>query len=204
MTTRYEEEDLKKVKPVSIDGRDSKVHVESFVDPEAVDETGSVGLIDMFPAILKGADLKDLVDALRRARDAKKQIVWLIGSHVIKCGLSLYIKSLIERGYITALATTGSATVHDLELAFYGKTSEDVGVELPAGRFGMSKETAAHFEAACDHGSENALGLGEAVGDYIVESRAPYEKYSVFAAAARNNRAACGCPSLSAFFAKAR
>ncbi len=187
MTTRYEEEDLRKVKPVSIDERDSKVHVESFVDPEAAGDNGSAGLIDIFPPILKGADLKDLVDALRRARDTKKQIVWLIGAHVIKCGLSLYMKSLIERGYITAVATTGSATVHDLELAFYGKTSEDVAAELPAGRFGMSKETAAHFEAACDHGSESALGLGEAVGDYIVESRAPYEKYSLFAAAARNN-----------------
>ena len=50
---------------------------------------------------------------------------------MLKCGLSLYINSLIRQGYITALATTGSATVHDLELAFYGKTSEDVAVEAP-------------------------------------------------------------------------
>ncbi len=184
MATRYDEDDLRRIKPVPIEGRESKVHIDSFVDPERADADG---LIDMFPSVLKGADIKNVVDAMRRARNAKKQIVWLIGAHVIKCGLSLYMKSLIERGYVTALATTGSATVHDLELAFYGKTSEDVAVELPAGRFGMSRETAAHFEAACEHGSENGLGLGESIGDYIVESKAAHEEYSVFAAAARNN-----------------
>ncbi len=37
----------------------------------------------------------------------------------------------------------GAAAIHDFELAFAGKTSEDVAAQLPAGQFGMARETAA-------------------------------------------------------------
>jgi hypothetical protein len=126
-----------------------------------------------------------VVEALRRARADKRQILWLVGAHVIKCGLSLYVNSLMRKGYITALATTGSATIHDLELAFYGQTSEDVAAELPAGRFGMCAETAARFVSACEHAGRGGLGLGEGFGDYILESKAPWARYSIFGEAAR-------------------
>lgn len=188
MTTRYEEEDLGKVRPISIHGRESKVHVDRFVDPE-VDGGGrgvSDKLIDKFPRVLKGEELRRVVSALRRAREEQGQILWLIGAHVLKCGLSLYVNSLMRKGYMTALATTGSATVHDLELAFFGETSEDVGSELPRGRFGMAQETASHFAAGCEHAGRGTLGLGEGLGEYIEKSNAPFARYSIFAEAVRN------------------
>ena len=181
MTSKYREEDLSRVESISIEQRDSKVAVGEFVDPDKVsDQINGAALVDAFPAILKGDDLRRVIDSLRRARDAKKQIVWLIGAHVVKCGLSRYLASLMKRGYITAISTTGSTTVHDLELAFHGATSEDVAVELPKGRFGMSGETATHFESACKLASESGYGLGEGVGAYITESDAPNRSVSVY------------------------
>ncbi|MEJ2721572.1 MAG: hypothetical protein P8181_10615 [bacterium] len=142
------------------------MRIDDFVDPEA---SGTAAL----------------VGALRRARDERRQIVWMIGAHVIKTGLSLYLSSLMRKGFITTIATTGSATVHDLELAFYGKTSEDVAAELPNGRFGMARETSAHFAAACRHAAGNEQGLGEGLGEYIHASQAPHARFSVFAGAHR-------------------
>jgi len=181
MASRYEEENLGKVRPVSIRGRDSKVHLDDFVDPEGGAGEAGAKIIERFPRVLRGGDLRRVAEALRRARAEKREIVWLIGAHVIKCGLSLYVNSLVRRGFVTAVATTGSAAIHDLELAFFGATSEDVGVELPRGRFGMAAETAAHFTGACERAGNGGLGLGEGIGEYIEASKAPHERYSIFA-----------------------
>jgi hypothetical protein len=58
-----------------------------------------------------------------------------------------------------------------------------VAEELPAGRFGMSKETSDHFNAAVRHGDGLDIGLGGAFGDYIASSKAPHTRCSVFGAA---------------------
>jgi hypothetical protein len=182
MTSKYREEDLSRIQPISIEDRQSKISVDDFVDPDKSAKIGT-GLLDVFPDILKGSDLRRIVDALRTAREDKREILWLIGAHVVKCGLSLYLSSMFERGYITALATTGSTTVHDIELAFFGRTSEDVAVELPRGRFGMSRETASHFASACELAAESKMGLGEGIGAYIAQSNAPHGNISVYRSA---------------------
>lgn len=184
MKPKFEEEDLSKINPVTIEDRKSKLTVDRVVDPHGVFGTaGAVGsdtLSRAFPDVLAAESLKNVVAALRAANTAGKEIIWLVGAHTIKCGLSLYLSALIDGGFITCLSTTGSAVIHDLELAFYGKTSEYVEDELPAGRFGMAKETSDHFNAACAHAARSGLGLGGGVGDYIARSSAPYREVSVF------------------------
>jgi len=183
MTSKYREEDLSKIQPISIADRKSKVSVDDFVDPDSVTPIDRESLHAILPDILKGSDLKHVVEALEQARATRKEILWLVGAHVVKCGLPLYLASLLKRGYITAIATTGSSTIHDLELSFYGETSEDVAVELPQGRFGMSKETVGHFVSACGLAAEGKLGLGEGVGAYISQEQAPYGRVSLYRAA---------------------
>lgn len=183
MTSKYEQQDLSRIKPISIEDRASKVSIDDVADPAEV----AAGFAEALPDILKGGDVKRVADALRRARDGKREIIWLIGAHVVKCGLSLYLTRLMRKGYITTLATTGSTTIHDIELSFFGKTSEDVAVELPKGRFGMVTETAEHFAAACRQASAGELGLGEGIGRYINVSNAPNRHVSVYAAADEND-----------------
>jgi hypothetical protein len=181
MPKRFDEADLSAVKSIPISTRASKVRVEDIVDPRAL--SGAFPLERALPDMLAADSLKKTAAALRRARAAKREIIWLIGAHVIKTGLSGYISALMDAGYITCISTTGSAVIHDLELSFFGKTSEDVAAELPAGRFGMAKETSEHFNAAVRHGDKAGIGLGGAFGDYISSSKAPHARTSVFASA---------------------
>jgi hypothetical protein len=90
------------------------------------------------------------------------------------------MNSLIDDGFITSISTTGSSVIHDLELAFFGKTSEYVEDELPLGRFGMAGETSRHFNSACQHAERLESGLGFGVGDYIAREDAPHKTISVF------------------------
>jgi len=66
MTTRYEEEDLGRIRPTSVHGRDSKVHVGQFIDPESASGGAAENLIEKFPRILKGDDLRRVVEAMRQ------------------------------------------------------------------------------------------------------------------------------------------
>jgi hypothetical protein len=186
MTHRYEEADLSRIQAISIETRASKVRVGDIVDPRAVPSTvKGAELAAALPDILGAASLKRTALALRRARDAKREIVWLMGAHVVKVGLGGYVNALVEAGFVTCLATTGSAAIHDLELAFFGHTSEDVASELPAGRFGMSRETAAHFTASIRLAVAQDVGLGGGIGAHIGAESAPHAATSVFAAAHR-------------------
>jgi hypothetical protein len=191
MPGKYKEEDLSKVRPISISERTSKVSLHHFVDPEKLitdkNADAFTSLQEMFPNVLSGTSIKHLAASLQKARVEKKEILWLMGAHVIKCGLSLYINSLMKRGFISSLATTGSAAIHDMELAFFGDTSEDVERELPLGRFGMSKETSAHYNEACSLAGEDDLGLGEGIGRYIGLMNAPNDSYSIFSSAYRQS-----------------
>ena len=183
MPKKFNEADLSKVHSIPIATRVSKVRVEDIVDPRTLTGDGHALLERALPDMLAADALKRTARALRRAREEKREIIWLIGAHVVKVGLSGYISALMDAGYITCISTTGSAVIHDLELSFFGKTSEDVAAELPAGRFGMSKETSEHFNNAVRHGDKAGIGLGGAFGDYITTAKAPNAKTSVFAAA---------------------
>ncbi len=93
------------------------------------------------PAILGAADLRRVVAAIVAARHGGHGIVWGIGAHVIKTGVSPVLVDLMQRGYVSALAMNGAGIIHDFEVALSGATSEDVDEALGPGRFGMAEET---------------------------------------------------------------
>jgi deoxyhypusine synthase len=64
---------------------------------------------DSLPAILGARDLHRVVQAIVHARAAGAGIVWGIGAHVIKTGVSPVLIDLIHRGYVSALAMNGQA-----------------------------------------------------------------------------------------------
>jgi len=49
-----------------------------------------------------------VVDAIRRARSGGHGIIWGIGAHVIKTGVSPVLVELMDRGYVSALAMNGA------------------------------------------------------------------------------------------------
>src|SRR5258708_19554919 len=183
----YEEFDLSDVKTYPLKSRTSKARVEDFARPVPVG--ASVGaLIDSLPDLLAAADFKRVVRAIvdaKRGADAGGGIVWGLGAHVIKTGLGPVLIDLMERGFVSAIATNGAAIIHDFEIALVGATSEDVDEALGPGRFGMAEETGRLLNAAINDGVAAGLGIGQAVTGFFAGKEPQYARLSILAAAAR-------------------
>ena len=136
----YEEFDLSGVRTYPLATRKSKANAADFAKPSRPGQTVAA-FVESLPDILAGADFKAAVAALRGAHASGAGIVWGIGAHVIKTGLTPVLIDLMERGFVSALATNGAGIIHDFELALSGATSEDVDEALGPGRFGMAEET---------------------------------------------------------------
>ena len=178
--SKYEEIDLSDITTYSVEDRLSKVSVDDFISEEFVP---TKDFIDSLPDILAAKDLKDFIDHTKTALENNRQVILMFGGHLIKCGLSPLVNKAIEQGLISAIAVNGSVAIHDFEIAFFGKTSEDVLTSLEDGSFGMGAETGRIINEVISDGFENDLGLGEALGKFIFEERPQYWEYSVFAKA---------------------
>jgi len=183
MAFSYEDFDLSDIKTYPLKSRQSKARQEDF--GRAVTASTTVAqFLDSLPNILAAADLKAIVRAIV---DAKRSsgTVWGIGAHVIKTGLGPVLIDLMERGYISALATNGAAIIHDFEVALAGATSEDVDSALGPGKFGMAEETGRLLNEAINSGVDRGLGIGQAVSQFLADSQPPFARISVLASAAR-------------------
>jgi hypothetical protein len=127
--------------------------------------------LDSLPHVLAGETIRSVRDEILRARDRKRPILWGLGAHVIKVGLSPVIVDLMERGFVTGLALNGAGVVHDFEMALVGATSEDVAAGLGSGAFGMARETGEETNRAVVEGDRDGLGLGAALGRYLAARR---------------------------------
>jgi hypothetical protein len=122
-----------------------------------------------------------LVRAIRQARRDGSPVILMLGGHSIKLGLSRYLIDLMERGWITQVATNGAGIIHDFELALVGGTSEDVARWIQVGQFGLWQETS-RLNDIIREGAARGEGLGEAVGRTIIEERFPHADVSLCAA----------------------
>jgi hypothetical protein len=180
----YEEFDLSGVRTYPLASRTSKTRAEDFGRP--VSRGGSFKTwFDSLPAILGGQDLRRSVHALVDAKRRDGGIIWGLGAHVIKTGVSPVLIDLMQRGFVSALALNGAGIIHDFEIALSGATSEDVDESLGPGRFGMAEETGVRLNDAIRLGAERRLGLGQAVAEYLARSDALHAEKSLTLAAHR-------------------
>lgn len=139
--------------------------------------------LDSLPQTLAAADVREIARRIASSRMHNRPLLLMMGAHPIKVGLNPIIRDLIRDGAISALATNGAAIIHDFELAFAGRTSEDVGAGLADGSFGMAEETGAFLNAAAQTAASEGAGLGEVIGREIAQSRFKFRDISIFAAA---------------------
>lgn len=180
----YDEFDLSGVKTYPLAARKSKAVAADFSRPFKAG-SGVSGLIESLPSILAAGDFKAVVAAIRAAREAQRGIVWGLGAHVFKTGLSPIVISLMEQGFVSAIATNGAGVIHDFEVALSGSTSEDVDEALGPGRFGMAEETGRLLNGAINGGVGRGLGYGQAVVEYLHRAAPSHANISVLCAAAR-------------------
>jgi len=158
--------DLSRIKTYELESRPSKVTVADFAVSPSEDESLS-SFLGKLPDILAVRSLREVAAAIRRAREIGKPVIWGIGGHVVKTGLAPIIIDLMDRGYVTAIASNGSVLVHDTEIALAGFTSEDVDASLGSGDFGAARETGEILNAAARRAIAENVGLGEAMGGEV-------------------------------------
>ena len=133
------------------------------------------------PGILAGRELLEFLRSVVARRAAGQPVLMMFGGHVIKCGLSPLLVDLMQRGYLSALATNGSGAIHDVEMTLFGRTSEDVAEGLADGTFGMVRETGDFVHAALRE--ERDRGYGEALGRRLAGLDPAHCQTSLLAAA---------------------
>jgi hypothetical protein len=176
--------DLGGVRTYPLADRKSQVTVAAFARPHVAGQ-GIGAFLDSLPRVLAAETLRRVAADIQRARTLERPIIWGLGAHVLKVGLSPILIDLMERGLVTAIALNGAGIVHDFEIAVAGHTSEDVAAGIGAGEFGMAKETGEEINRAIVEGDAAGLGLGAAVGAYLERRRPPHVAVSVLASARR-------------------
>ncbi|MGX9725853.1 MAG: hypothetical protein ACTFAK_00615 [Candidatus Electronema sp. VV] len=168
----------------SLHERHSKVTVADFA--QAVKPGMTVReLIVNLPKQLAGKDFPELVERIAAAVSNKRPVLVGMGAHVIKVGLAPILIDLMERGIISALALNGAGIIHDAEIAMVGRTSEEVANVLGAGAFGAARETGEVLNQAINQGAKEGIGLGEAVGNALLQQNFPFNGQSLLAQARR-------------------
>ena len=184
MAFPYEPFDRSGMRTYPLRSRRSKARAEEFATPYRKGG-GMDAFLDSLPAILAARDFRAVVEAILEARASGGGIVWGFGAHVVKTGLSPIIIDLMERGFVSALATNGAGVIHDFEVALVGATSEDVESALGVGEFGMAEETGRLLNGAINDGVAAGFGIGQAVGRFLAVRHPQFERVSISAAAWR-------------------
>ena len=153
--------DLKKVKAYPLAQRRSLSAIEKMlVGPSKVAPGCS-------PEML--AQIQTCAANIKSARERGSSVMLLYGAHLVKNGLLPVVNALIERGWITHLATNGAGTIHDWELTFQGRTEESVRDNVATGTFGTWDETGRNIHLALLVGALREEGYGRSLGRFIVE-----------------------------------
>lgn len=171
---------LEGIKTSSLKGRKSLVSWQNFACPVRAPASFKK-FLDSLPNILAAKDFKEIVERIQKAHQKGKPVVLGMGAHPIKVGLNPLIVHLMEKGVIQALAMNGAGIIHDFEVAFGGKTSEDVATEIGQGTFGMARETGQMINEAINEGWPKGWGIGRSVGEMIRERKFPYRGKSITA-----------------------
>lgn len=161
--------DFSQIRTYPLKDRPNLVHLSDLVSPEVP------------PPPFENPELDEVAERIITARQSGKQVILMMGAHVIKCGLSLLVIELMKRGFITHIAGNGAVSIHDFELALIGATSEDVARGIEDGTFGMAEETGALMHRALRLGVRDGLGYGTSIGHFMNDhpDLFPYRQVSV-------------------------
>ena len=159
--------DFSKIKTIPIKQRKNKVKLSDLVKPEKS------------KILMDSIELNELCDITANAAVRNKQVIVMMGAHVIKVGMSLLIIDLMKKGIINHIAMNGAGPIHDFELALIGETSEYVEQTIEDGTFGMIEETGRILNEAIKEGAKNDYGYGYSIGKKINDLNLPNKECSI-------------------------
>ena len=116
-----------------------------------------------------GPEVSEAADRIVTARARDAAVILMYGAHLLRNGAALLITELLERGWVTHLATNGAGSIHDWEYAWLGRSTENVEENVTTGTFGAWDETGRNLHLALLAGGVRGEGYGTAVGRFIHE-----------------------------------
>ncbi len=174
--------DFSRVKTYPLKTRKNLVKKENFAQPPLEPATFA-DFFSSLPEILATRDLRKLVQKILLARHKGKPVIWAMGAHLIKVGLTPYLIKLMDKGFVDFVALNGAGVIHDVEVALIGETSEDVSQSLQDGSFGFARETGELINSALLEAKEKGWGYGEAVIKKLENEKPPFSDLSLLLAA---------------------
>ncbi len=164
--------DLTKLKVFPLAERRSESRIEEIVVPP------DAPLPPCSPENLKS--IRECAEKIRAARHRDASVMLIYGAHLLKNGGQKILIELMERGWVTHLATNGAGTIHDWEFAFLGRSTESVEKNVATGTFGTWDETGRNIHLSLLGGALQdskladqeigvPMGYGESLGKFISE-----------------------------------
>jgi hypothetical protein len=121
------------------------------------------------PAPSDASAISEAAARIVAARDKGAAVILMYGAHLLRNGAARIITDLMERGWITHLATNGAGSIHDWEFAWLGRSCESVEENVADGTFGAWEETGRNLHLALLAGALREDGYGASVGRFITE-----------------------------------
>ena len=156
--------DLSRLKVFPLSERKSLTRADDIlISPEAEPKPLRAELVPL---------VRNCADNIRAARAREASVMLIYGAHLLRNGAALILDRMMMRGWLTHLATNGAGTIHDWEYAWFGASTESVGMNVAVGKFGAWQETATNIHLALMTGALDGLGYGRALGRFIHEDGA--------------------------------
>lgn len=153
--------DLEKLKVLPLEQRRSLTGVEDvLVSPK--DSPSEISASSR-------AQMQRCAEAIRRAQKRNASIILMYGAHLLRNGAALILAEMMQRGWLTHVATNGAGTIHDWEFAWLGRSTESVEENVATGTFGTWDETGRNIHLALLAGGIRGEGYGTALGRFISE-----------------------------------
>ena len=156
--------DLGRLKVRPLAERDSLTRVEDILlSPDAP------------PAACPELVLDQVRQCAAQVLEARKNgagVILIYGAHLLRNGTARILGRMMERGWITHLATNGAGTIHDWEYAWLGRSTESVRANVATGTFGSWDETGRNIHLALLAGGLRDESYGRALGRFIAEDGA--------------------------------
>src|SRR5438552_2095378 len=116
--------------------------------------------------------IHDCTQKIKAALKRNAAVMLIYGAHLIKNGGQLLLNQMMERGWLSHLATNGAGTIHDWEFSFTGRSTESVRDNVAAGTFGAWDETGRYIHLALLAGGLRGDGFGRSLGRFTSEDGA--------------------------------
>jgi hypothetical protein len=153
--------DLSQLKVFPLSERQSLTRAEDILlDPEAPAKACPEQFV---PTI------RDCAAKIKAARKRGATVMLIYGAHLLRNGAAQILARMMERDWLTHLATNGAGTIHDWEYAWFGASTESVEMNVASGTFGTWHETATNIHLAIMAGALDGFGYGRALGRLICE-----------------------------------